>query len=251
MLRRNICLILAYDGAAYKGWQKTSMGPSVEETLQHVLEKILQQKVVLQAASRTDAGVHAEGQVVNFFSEKKLPLKFQLSLNQLLPKDIKVIRIKEMSASFHPTLDAIGKEYHYWISHGPYQLPFHRHTSWHFPYPFDIQLIHQAIPYFIGEKDFSALCNVKKNDKETNFVRRVDRIGVEEQDSRLKFTVSGNRFLYKMVRNIVGTLMYVGCGKIALEDVPLILEGKERTAAGMTAPAHGLTLHRVYYNEDI
>ena len=124
----NIKLTLAYDGAAYFGWQKTSVGPSIEEELQLVLEKVFQHSIILQAASRTDAGVHALGQVVNFFTEKP-GLNFgvlKISLNRLLPKDIKIIDIKEMPLSFHPTVDCLYKEYRYFICFGAAQLPHHR-----------------------------------------------------------------------------------------------------------------------------
>lgn len=248
---QNIKLVIAYDGGAYRGWQKTPMGPSIESTLQQVLEKILQHATPLQAASRTDAGVHAEGQVVNFFTSKTdLNLnRLKLSLNSLLPKDISVLSVEKMAPSFHPTLDCKGKEYRYYICYGSAQLPHHRLYSWHYPYPLELNLMHQALPYLLGSHDFSSFCNVKKNASYAHFNREINRIDlVELEKERLCICIEGNHFLYKMVRNIVGTLLYVGRGKIKIEDIPLILKSGDRTQAGVTAPAHGLFLYRVHYS---
>jgi len=240
---KNIKLVLAYDGTAYLGWQKTDMGPSIEEELQKVLEQILQHPVKLQAASRTDAGVHAEGQVVNFFTEKNTD-RLLRGCNGLLPEDIRVLKVEEMPDRFHPTLGATGKEYHYSVCLGPTQLPFQRKFSWHFVKPVDVQKMREAAQFLIGRHDFSALTNKQQEDN----YREVFRIEIDEISDRLKIRVAGNHFLYKMVRNIVGTLIYAGCGMLSLEEVRLLLEKRDRTAAGMTAPAHGLTLKHVKYD---
>ena len=241
---KNIKLIIAYEGTNYSGWQKTETGPSIEGELKKVLEQVLQHPVRLQAASRTDSGVHAEGQVVNFFTEKDIK-RLKYSCNSLLPGDIRVLELSEMPEKFHPTLDAKGKEYHYSICLGEAQLPFDRRFSWHFVKPVDMELMRQASVFFIGKHDFSALTNEKKDDN----VREVYRIEIEEvSENKIRIRVAGNHFLYKMVRNIVGTLLYVGCGMLKLEDVKTLLEKGDRTAAGMTAPAHGLTLKKVYYD---
>src|SRR3569832_1557498 len=155
---KNIKLVLAYDGTAYLGWQKTEMGPSIEEELLKVLEQILQHPVKLQAASRTDAGVHAEGQVVNFFTEKNTD-RLLRGCNGLLPEDIRVLKVEEMPDRFHPTLGATGKEYHYSVCLGPTQLPFQRKFSWHFVKPVDVQKMREAAQFLIGRHDFSALTN--------------------------------------------------------------------------------------------
>lgn len=239
---KNVKLILAYEGTAYSGWQKTETGPSIEGELEKVLEQILQHKVKLQAASRTDAGVHAEAQVVNFFTEKETD-KLLRGCNALLPEDIRVLHLEEMPREFHPTLQASGKEYHYSVSLGPTQLPFERKFSWHFVKPVDVNVMREAAKLLIGKHDFSALTN----EKQDNNVREVYRIEIEKGE-KLQIRVAGNHFLYKMVRNIVGTLIYVGCGMLTLDDVRVLLETKDRTAAGMTAPAHGLTLKSVFYD---
>lgn len=246
----NIKLVIAYDGTAYLGWQKTKMGMSVEEILQKTIEKILQHPTPLQAASRTDAGVHAEGQVVNFLSSKNnLDLnKFRFSLNNLLPKDILVLEADEMPVSFHPTIDCQGKEYHYFTTFGSIQRPHHRLYSWHVPYTLNLNHIKESLSYFIGSHDFSAFCNAKKNRHYTNYIREVQCLELHiTGENQLSFLIRGNHFLYKMVRNIVGTLIYVGRGKLAVDNIPIILGSGYRPYAGITAPAHGLFLHKVFY----
>ncbi len=248
----NIKLTVAYDGTNYLGWQKTGMGPSIEETLQVVLERILQEKIVLQAASRTDAGVHAEGQIVNFLTGKpSLPLqRLQISLNRLLPKDIAILGVELAEEGFHPTLDCLGKEYNYTLCYGRAQLPMHRLYSWHYPHRLDIAAMHAAALQLTGEHDFTAFCNFKRNHTYVHYVRNVHTIMVNElPGQRLCLCVQGNNFLYKMVRNLVGTIVYAGCGKIAVADIPAIIAAGKRPSAGVTAPAHGLCLKRVFYAE--
>ena len=176
---------------------------------------------------------------------KPLLLGLHKSLNGLLPKDITVLHIEEMPALFHPTLDNRGKEYHYFVCTGPAQLPFHRHFSWHFPYSLDLAAMNEAAESLCGRHDFSALTNEKQEDN----TREIFEIKIEPLASnRLKIRVSGNHFLYKMVRNIAGVLLYVGCNKISSQEIPQILQSQDRTRAGVTAPAHGLILHRVLYD---
>lgn len=245
----NIKLLVAYDGTAYLGWQKTPEGPSIEESLQRVLEKILQHPIVLQAASRTDAGVHAHGQVVNFFTEKNMTLdRLQISLNQLLSPDIVIRNVEEERLDFHPTLDCRQKEYHYFICKGRFQMPEHRFYSWHCPWLNQIEDIKQAAQNFVGRHDFSAFCNFRKQLDYTDYIREIDAIDIEEiNPDRLVIKVRGANFLYRMVRNIVGTLAYVGMGKIDAAKIPEIISSQDRTRAGITAPAHGLFLHQVFY----
>lgn len=247
---QNIKLIIAYDGTKYRGWQKTSTGPSIEQTLQNTLEQILQHPVALQAASRTDAGVHAKGQVVNFFtSHLHLDVdRFQISLNSLLPKDISVIDAKKALPNFHPTLDCKGKEYRYYICYGPTQLPHHRFYSWHYHYPLDLDLMQTAASILLGKYDFSTFCNTRKNSHYEHHIRELKKVELQQIDERrICIIVDGPQFLYKMVRNVVGTLAYIGNGKLSLQTLPALIESGDRTAAGPTAPAHGLFLDHVYY----
>lgn len=247
---KNIKLVIVYDGTSYLGWQKTPAGPSIEESLERALETILQHKVVLQAASRTDAGVHANGQVVNFLTDKEnLKLdRLQISLNQLLTTGIVILKAEEAATSFHPTLDCLQKEYRYFICRGFVQMPEHRNYSWYCPRLHLISEMRTAKNLFIGKLDFSALCNLKNQQHYDGYVREVFAIDMEDLSSdRLVIKIRGQNFLYKMVRNIVGTLAYVGMGKITLQQLPTILSSHDRTQAGITAPAHGLFLHHVTY----
>jgi tRNA pseudouridine38-40 synthase len=245
----NIKLIVAYDGTSYLGWQKTKMGPSIEEALEHVLTRILQHPVQLQAASRTDAGVHATAQVVNFFTPSSVNLsKLEYGLNGLLPKDIAIRHLEEMPEHFHPTLDCKSKEYHYYLNYGKVQLPPKRLYTWHYPEKLSLEAMRNASLFLVGTHDFSAFCNTKENATYSHHIRTVESITLKELPNQtLRFEIKGDHFLYKMVRNIVGTLAYVGCEKILQNDVEKILESHDRTKAGITAPAHGLFLHQVYY----
>lgn len=246
----NLKLLIAYDGTAYKGWQKTIEGPSIEETLTNVLQQILQEELSLDAASRTDAGVHADGQVVSFRTNnfRGNTHRLFMSLNRLLPKDIAVLSVEKAEEDFHATLNCLLKEYHYQVCYDAVQCPKERFYSWHFPRELDLEKMRSAIPFFIGEKDYAAFCNFKKNAKYLHYYREVTEIIIREpKPKHLKFIVRGKNFLYKMVRNIAGALLYVGCGKIEPSEVPLIFDSHDRRKAGVTAAAHGLTLHKLFY----
>lgn len=245
---RNIKLVIAYDGTRFLGWQKTKEGPSIEQELETVLEQVLQEKIIVQAGSRTDAGVHAREQVVNFRTINLIETKkLHISLCCLLPKDIAVLAVEEMGEHFHPTLDATGKEYHYWVCTDTFQYPEHRLYSWHYPYELNVELMKEGAKKLVGVHDFASFCNFKKNEEYEHCVREVTAIRIIEEGKRLRFEIVGKSFLYKMVRNIVGTLVYVGREKIGLDELEGILKGLDRRLAGVTAPAHGLTLHRIFY----
>lgn len=242
----NYLLTLAYDGTHYLGWQKAQEGETIESSLEKALTQILSHPVKLQAASRTDRGVHAEEQKVNFITDKVLPLsKIQYSLNSLLPSDIRITKVQEVPDDFHPTLAAKEKTYVYTITNHTYQLPFDRQTAWHYPLPLNLEAMEKASTHFIGEKDFSALTNVSPSNPYDK-TRHVSKIEIAKgPHSEIRIAVTGTSFLYKMVRNIVGTLVYVGAGKIPLSDVEKILTNRQRPEMGMTAPAHGLCLKKV------
>lgn len=243
---KNIRCILAYSGTHYLGFQKTKMGPSIEQAVVSALETILRHPVKIQAASRTDRGVHAEGQVINFFSSDSWDLDaLRHRLGGVLPKDIAPIEMKWAEDSFHPTLDSIGKEYHYHLCNSHTQLPFHRDHSWHVHVPLNLDLMRQGAMLLEGKHNFSAFTSLSYDDP----VRHVKCIQVVElPENRLQIQVFGDRFLYKMVRTIAGTLVYVGCGKIALAELNEMIASGDRTKAGVTAPAHGLSLKRVFYS---
>jgi tRNA pseudouridine38-40 synthase len=249
----NIKLIVAYDGTRYLGWQKTRMGRSIEAELHRVLKKIMQHPISLQAASRTDAGVHALGQCINFLTEKeKIDLsKLMFGLNSLLPKDIAVRSISKMPFNFHPTLDCIAKEYRYYACTGPVQLPHHRFYSWHIYHRLDLDRIRSAMPFLIGTHNFASFCNVRKNVRYPDYVRTLHELELLElEGERICFRMRGNHFLYRMARNLVGTLVDVGKGKIEIESLNEIIQSQKRPAAGVTAPAHGLFLHQVQLETD-
>ncbi len=243
---KNYKLIIAYDGTDFLGWQKTKDGPSIEASVQAPLEKILQDKITLQAASRTDRGVHAENQVLNFFTKKNLPSDPLYTLNRLLPPSISIKKIEEVPPSFHPTVDAKGKEYLYRIATKRHHLPFDRNFCWFYPYDLDISSMRTAADHLIGTHDFSSFCNMItiQSDEKT---RTIENITIDTSQHQILITIRGHSFLYKMVRNIVGTLAYVGCGKLSSDSVKSILLSKDRRYAGITAPAQGLTLKKIIY----
>ena len=241
--------LIAYDGTAYYGFQKTKEGPSIEESLETILQQIFQHPISLQAASRTDRGVHAEGQVVDWNSPKDLDCtQLNISLNQLLPPDIRVLNITNtVDISFHPTLDATSKHYLYCISNTPVQLPKERLTHWHIIPPLDTKLMQKASHSLIGTHDFKSFCNARKDLRYETTIRTITGITIEQRESEITVHMMGNAFLYKMARNIVGTLVYVGLQKIPIESLTELLEAKNRPGIGITAPAHGLFLKELLY----
>ena len=250
----HIVLILAYDGTAYFGWQKTKEGPSVEAELQAVLHQIFQEPIHLQAASRTDRGVHAEWQVVDFAVHRPLSdfCRLLTSINELLPPSIRCrYAFRAPLKGFHPTLDVVRKGYRYFISTGPVQLPLLRFTHWHVHYPLDRSLLYEASRLFIGTKDFRGLCNRRAGLDEEDTVRTVYSIRLDETAQALSVYIEADRFLYKMARNIVGTMIWVARKKIPLDAVSAALQTRKRAAAGVTAPAHGLSLVNVTYNQNM
>jgi tRNA pseudouridine38-40 synthase len=250
-MSKNIVLLIAYDGTRYLGWQKTHFGLSIEQELEDVLTKILQHPVELQAASRTDRGVHAEGQVVNFFTPKKEIAwnKLLRGCNGLLPEDIRVLAALEAPhPQFHPTLETKAKCYRYSIARGQILWPLWRTTHWHIPFLLDVELMKKASALLIGTHDFAGFRNQRKQQEHQDTSRTVTNIDIQAENERLEIIICGESFLYKMVRNIVGALVYVGLGKMTLEELASLLEQPDRTANAVTAPACGLTLCKVYYD---
>lgn len=232
MYKATIC----YDGSLYFGWQKTQTGPSIQEELEKALFHISGETILPEAASRTDRGVHARGQVIQFAMQKQFePYRLVKALNATLPPDIRILQIEPLQ--FHPTLDAMGKEYHYHLCREPVQDPTQRLYSWHFPFPLNERIMETEAQKLIGTHDFTSFAN----EPEKNPICTLTSIRFDGSS----FFIRGNRFLYKMVRNLVGTLIYIGCGK--LDEVEPILAFRDRKKGGITAPAHGLYLHQVFY----
>jgi len=246
-LGTNYKITLAYVGTRYFGWQKTESGPSIEESLEKAFFQTTRQTPTLQAASRTDRGVHAERQIINFFSLSDFDQELIEALNSCLPHDISILSVEKVSPFFHPTLDAVGKEYHYFICNKAVQDPFHRLFSWHVPAPLSCDKMQRTVSFFCKKADFSALTNQRKSLPQSRICRLSSLEIVPLPENRLKISLIGDHFLYKMARNIVGTLVYVGLGKLRLADIPSLLESKDRTRAGITAPAWGLHLKEVFY----
>mgnify|MGYP000685746639 CR=1 FL=1 len=248
-MKQHLALLIAYDGSHLKGWQKTVLGESVEEHLQNVLEKIVRSPVVLQAASRTDAGVHARGQVVDFFLEQPImPYRLQKSANGLLPASIRVLKIVEVEESFHPSLDALEKEYHYSIWNHYIQPPHLRLYSWKLGDSLDVDLMQQVAALLIGTHHFEAFCNDRAKLAHKDDLRTLTQVSVSRgKGKEIKIVMRGNSFLYRMARNIVGVLVRCGKKEMTMDNVADLLKGGKREEAGVTAPAHGLFLDRVFY----
>ncbi|BDV44287.1 tRNA pseudouridine synthase A [Geotalea uraniireducens] len=243
---RNIKLIIEYDGTAYAGWQVQPNGVTVQETLERSLAQMLGGPVRLHSSGRTDAGVHAMGMVAAFKTEKNLPLRaFSDGLNSLLPRDIAVRGAEEMPATFHPRFDAVGKHYRYTIFTGRYRSPLQRLYAWHCRRSLDVAAMRRAAGHFVGEKDFAAFRGAGCAAKTT--VRRVEAVDIAAAGEFLQLDVRGNGFLKQMVRMMVGTLVEVGTGRLAPDDVRRFFETPVPAAKGVTAPSHGLCLVEVYY----
>jgi tRNA pseudouridine38-40 synthase len=242
-------MIIAYDGTPYGGWQVQSNAPSIQSLVQNALSIALRTPTALTGSGRTDAGVHALGQTAHFSapSDTSLP-KLLASLNGLLPHEIRVLSIEEVEADFHARYSAKSKIYHYYLHLDPTPDPFNSHYAYRVPHPVDLTLLRQAANLLIGTHDFSAFANeASKGSAAKNGVRTLFRLEIVPTPKGVRVECEGNGFLYKMVRNIVGTLLDISCGKIPLEALPEILASKNRSQAGRTAPAHGLFLFEVKY----
>lgn len=241
-------ITLEYDGTAYAGWQRQPNQPTVQESLEKALGQITQSSITTVAAGRTDAGVHALGQVISFRSEKSLsPADWRRALNGLLPSDIAVQYVECVPDSFHARYSAIGKIYEYRILNSPSRSALHRNRVWHIPKPIDIPSMVLASKYFIGKHDFSAFqCSPTDNDNPNCLV---EHCHVTQKTPLLLINVKADRFLKQMVRGMVGTLVEIGQGKRLALDIDKILQTKDRRAAGKTAPPHGLYLLEVIYEK--
>ena len=246
---KRVMLTVAYDGTNYHGWQLQSNGISIEEVLNRCLTQLLKEPVQVIGASRTDAGVHAWGNIAVFDTQARMPgEKFSYALNQRLPEDIRIRDSREVPADFHPRKTDSIKTYEYRILNEEFPNPVKRLYS-HFTYiPLDEKRMREAALLFVGEHDFKSFCAVGAQVKTTT--RTIYSCEVEKDGNDIiTIRVTGNGFLYNMVRIIAGTLIRVGGGEMAPDEIPQILGKKDRTAAGPTAPAHGLTMMGIEYGE--
>jgi tRNA pseudouridine38-40 synthase len=243
---RNISLIVSYDGTNYHGWQCQPELITIQQTLQERIEKIVNHHIKLFAGARTDSGVHAYGQTVNFFTDSSIELKGLIrGLNSMLPPDIRISSAREVDKDFHSRYSARSKIYIYSILNTAYNSPFYTHYVWHIPYALNVLSMHRTIKFITGVHDFSAF--KKKDTLYQNPVREILCAGVKKRGDFIYVVIEGTGFLRYMVRNIVGTLMLVGSGKLIENDFSTILESKDREKAGPTAPAKGLFLRRIKY----
>jgi tRNA pseudouridine38-40 synthase len=242
---RNVRLTVSYDGTDYHGWQRQPRTVTVEEVLKGAVERILNHEVKLIAGARTDAGVHAMGQVVNFATTKSLDNSFARGLNSVLPKDVRVREAREADETFHARYSAKSKTYVYCVLNRPHNSPFLARYALHAPYHLHVPSMKDAIGSLVGEHDFSAF--KKKNEIYRNPVRAVKRAGVVSKGGIIYVLIEASGFLRYMVRNIVGTLLLVGQERIGCEEFGMILESHEREKAGPTAPPHGLFLREIKY----
>lgn len=244
-----IGLKIEYDGTAYGGWQRQKNAPSIQQTIEEALERALGCSCRVIGAGRTDAGVHAYGQVAHLDIETKIPAdRFSYILNQKLPDDIRIVQSWQAVENFHARRDAIGKHYRYTIYQAPHASALERNSSVHVPQQLDVKKMQQAAQVLIGEHDFSAFRTVGSNIVGT--VRTVYRLEVQQQGQHIHIDIWGNGFLYNMVRIIAGTLIEVGKGKIPVQEMQSILDSKERARAGATAPAKGLAMCEVFYRTE-
>lgn len=243
---KRIKLTIAYDGTNYCGWQIQPNGITIEEVLNKTLSKMLEEDILIIGASRTDSGVHAMGNVAVFDTNTTIPPeKIAVALNQRLPEDIVITKSEEVSLEFHPRYCDCSKTYEYHIINTRIPIPTKRLTNYFVSYVLDIDKMRQAASYLVGEHDFVSFCNVRTDVENT--VRTITALDLIENGDEIIIRITGNGFLYNMVRIIVGTLIRVGRGFYEPERVKEILEAKDRKAAGVTAPAHGLFLMEINY----
>jgi len=246
---RRVALVVAYDGTEFHGWQQQQSGiRTVQEVLEQSARRALRHQVALLGSGRTDQGVHAAGHVCSFDTTSDLsPYRMRHALGSRLPKDVTIVAVRDVHASFHATKSAISKLYRYRI-HNTLGRPVERSVqpyTYHYWHPLDVDLMEAGARYFVGEHDFSAMAATGTM-RET-MVRRVLRCDVERHLDEIRIDVEGTGFLYKQVRNMVGTLINVGLGRWAPGRIGEILESRNRANAGATAPARGLCLRWVRY----
>jgi tRNA pseudouridine38-40 synthase len=241
-----IKLTIEYDGTAYAGWQRQPHQPTIQAALETAITHITEQHIAVLAAGRTDAGVHARGQVASFQSDKTIPAKqWAPALNRFLPSDITVLSSEPIPDSFHARFSAKEKMYEYRIYRHPSRPAIDRHRVWHLPYDLDLHAIRQAMPHLIGSHDFTSFQGPRASTKDP--VCTISHLSLHTDLTIAIVRIQSNRFLKQMVRTIVGTLIEVGRHKRSPDTIRGILQARDRRAAGETAPAHGLYLIQVLY----
>lgn len=243
---KRVKLTVAYDGTNYHGWQVQPNGNTIEAELNRHLSELLGEEIRVTGASRTDAGVHALGNVAVFDTSARMPAeKISYAMNTRLPEDIRIQESCEVAPDFHPRFCRTVKTYEYRILNRKFPDPTKRLYSYFYYYPLDVEKMKTAAAYLVGEHDFQSFCTMKPDLENT--VRRIYSLDIEKEGDMILIRVTGNGFLYNMVRIIAGTLIRVGGGFIPPESMQAILEGKNRKLAGETARPEGLTLVEIQY----
>ncbi|MFA0751073.1 MAG: hypothetical protein SLRJCFUN_001476 [Candidatus Fervidibacter sp.] len=243
---RHLKLVIGYDGTDFHGFQRQAGLRTVQEELERTLTKLLGHPVTVNAAGRTDAGVHAEGQVVSFWTSNPIPThRLPMALNGLLPPDIVAKKAKEVPPNFHPRFNATSRVYRYLIDNRPTPSALLRRYAWHIPEPLNVEAMRQAARWLLGVHDFASF-HASGSELGTT-VREMKRLHIAHRSGIIIVTLEANAFLYHMARIIVGTLVEVGEGKRHPDEMRYILEARDRTVAGKTAPPQGLCLWQVKY----
>ena len=245
---KRVKLIVAYDGTNYSGWQLQKNAVTIEQKLNEALFALLGEEIQVTGASRTDAGVHSLGNVCVFDTNTRMPAeKISYALNTRLPEDIVVQDSCEVALDFHPRAGKSQKTYEYRILNTKFRNPTLRLNTYFYHYDLDVQAMQKAADYLVGEHDFKSFCSTHAQVETT--VRTIYSCTVEKEGDVIKIRVTGNGFLYNMVRIIAGTLIEVGAGKRVPEEILTMLEKTDRCSAGATAPAHGLTMIGIEYEK--
>lgn len=246
---RNIRMTISYDGTQYYGFQTQPGGNTIQDELQAAIYSLTKEKVQVTGSGRTDAGVHARAQVINFYTESPIPpMNWKKALNSRLPEDILILKSEEVALDFHSRKDAVGKTYCYFINSHPDKDVFRRNYELHYPKPIDVNAMRTAAEHLKGTHDFTSFSSIHSNQR--SHIRTITSVHIEQLDPdghRIRLAITGNGFLYNMVRIITGTLLDVGTGKLDASAIPVIIAAKDRSKAGPTAPGHGLYLWEVFY----
>jgi len=246
MRRRNVCLLLEYEGTHYAGWQWQKNAQTIQETLTDAIRQVVQEPVKIHGAGRTDAGVHATGQVAHFLTNSRIPSEQLLrAINFYLPRDIAVKEVTEKEETFHARYSAISKVYQYTLYNSWIRTAVNRNFCYVCGYRLDISKMSRAAQYLIGTHDFTSFTTKAMTEK--NRIRTVKRLDIRQDGHYIYFVIEANGFLYKMVRAIVGTLIEVGRSKIKVTQMGDIMKSKKRNLAGPTVAARGLCLNEVKY----
>ena len=243
---KNIKLTIEFDGSNFCGWQKQPKGRTVQETIEKAIFKATNEQIEINGSSRTDSGVHAKCMVANFFTNSTIPSeKFREAINVRLPEDVSIIRSEEVDENFHARYSSKGKTYSYTIINRYERLSLGHQYLYHYRYPLDFNKMEEACKYFLGTHDFKAFMSPGSSIKTT--VRTIYELYLKKDGEKIQIFITGNGFLYNMVRIIVGTLLKVGNGKIKPDEIENIINEGNRKRAGMCVPANGLILEKVFY----